>query len=203
MAAVVAEGSAISILLLAARVMLGLVFVAAAIAKIGGREAFESTVRNYLPLRRFGTRCVALVVTSAEACFGGMLLVGVLPVEAAGAIALMLTSFAAVTAVHLLLGRSFDCGCGVSPTGRRIGWRLVAEDALLAAVALAVAIAAPPAVVIYSLGNPALLPVPSTDVAMVVYLLSPFAVIGRYLLPVAIRASSLSRLLVSRPGGHL
>jgi uncharacterized membrane protein YphA (DoxX/SURF4 family) len=131
------------LLALAARILLGLVFLRASVAKLVANDDFRDTVANYeiLPSRLVAP--VARWVPRVELAAAVALLVGIGVRPAAALVAALLGTFAAAISVNLLRGRRIDCGCHSSTVPERIGWELVGRDAVLAATALFVALREP------------------------------------------------------------
>lgn len=125
------------------RFVLGVLFVAAGVAKLGQRRLFASAVRRYRVLPESVVGPVAAGLPWLELGVGGLLIGGIaLPVVAVAA-AGMLVVFAAGMALNLGRGRRIDCGCRGVGVPRRIGWPSVARNLVLAAAAAAVAAASP------------------------------------------------------------
>jgi uncharacterized membrane protein YphA (DoxX/SURF4 family) len=118
---------------LAATLLLGVIFAAAAVAKLRAPDQFEDVVRNYRllpdPLVRPVVHGLPLVELAAAA---GLTLPVTRPLAAA-VLVLLLLAFAAAMAVNLRRGRrDIDCGCHLGLLKQRISWALVARNLLLA-----------------------------------------------------------------------
>lgn len=128
---------------IAFRVVVGSIFVLAAIAKLPRRRAFEAAVASYA----IGPRAVSAVVARAlppfELVCGTLLLLGLATRVAAGLLAAALVVFAVAVAVNLARGRAIDCGCFTGAAPRTIAWGTVARNLALAALAAWVAVAEP------------------------------------------------------------
>ncbi len=145
--------------LLAARWLIAGIFLRSGLAKATRLAAFHSAVTNYQLLPPALVTVVATALPVAEIAAAVLLAVGVMPVVAAGALALLLFVFAAAIAVNLARGRVFDCGCaGSAVAPRRISWGHVVVDIVLAAAAAAIAVA-PPATAELWRGPTSLVPV--------------------------------------------
>lgn len=132
--------------LLAARWFIAGIFLRSGIAKAAGLAEFRSAVANYQLLPPVLVTAVAATLPFAEIAAGALLAAGVLPGLVTVALAGLLAAFAVAIAVNLARGRVFDCGCAGSVAAPRlITWWHVAADLLLAAVATAIAVAAPAA----------------------------------------------------------
>lgn len=185
----------IAFCVLAARVVLGLVFLAAAIAKLSDVRAFTEAVAGYELVPRRLVAPLAGLLPYVEAALGLLVILGVALAGAASALAFLLSAFAGAVAVNLRRGRVIDCGCGPSK-GKKIGWRLLAQDLALVVLAALVAITALPSLALVR-GPTALwvLPSPAVPDAAVVCCVAPFLVIGRFLIPLAIQTAGVIREL--------
>jgi uncharacterized membrane protein YphA (DoxX/SURF4 family) len=123
---------------LALRCALGVIWIAAGLAKIGKPSEFSATVRAYgiVPARLVPAAGRTLPVL--ELLLGLALVAGVLPRAAGLLAASAFVVFAAAMAWNLAHGRRFDCGCGISRE-TTISWRLVGRNVTLAVAALAAA----------------------------------------------------------------
>lgn len=142
-------GPAAASVLLALRLIVGGLFLRAGAAKLADRADFQQAVRNYeiVPLRLVNS--VSAAVPAVEVAAGGLLLLGAATSIAGWTLAALLAGFSAAVAINLSRGRVFDCGCG-GTAPRTISWQQVASNLLLAACAVAVAVAPPPALALYA-----------------------------------------------------
>ncbi|WP_294928975.1 MauE/DoxX family redox-associated membrane protein [uncultured Paracoccus sp.] len=122
------------------RAFLALLFATAAISKLGGLEEFHGVVRNFRLLPEGLARPVAMVLPVVELAVAAGLLVTLLAVPAAIAAAGLLAAFGLAIAINVIRGRTWiDCGCFRNGMKQRISWLVVGRNALLTALALAVA----------------------------------------------------------------
>ncbi len=126
-------------LLIAARLLLGGIFLRAGLSKLSAPDDFGLAVANYGLIPSGLVRSVARGLPVLEIFGGLLLLLGILTGPVAAAMAVLLLVFALAIAVNLAQGRSFDCGCSGS-TNRGISWGIVAKDSLLVGVAVGLAI---------------------------------------------------------------
>jgi uncharacterized membrane protein YphA (DoxX/SURF4 family) len=120
--------------ILIARLALGILFAAAALAKLRRRREFYAAVLAYqlLPPRR--AMNMAVILPWAEAAIALGLVAGF--DLASWAAAGLLLMYALAMAVNLARGRrNIDCGCGDAP--RELSIWLVVRNIILAAAALA------------------------------------------------------------------
>lgn len=125
---------------LAARFLLGLVFLSASVAKLLEPGDFGLAVSRYELVSERRSAQIARWLPRVELATALTLLVGVALPLAAGLAALLLGGFAGAIAVNLLRGRRIDCGCHTSTAPQEIGWRLVTRDVGLALLAVLVAV---------------------------------------------------------------
>jgi uncharacterized membrane protein YphA (DoxX/SURF4 family) len=126
------------------RFLIAFVLLTAAIPKLRNRTDFLDAVENYRLLPQRAVPAVGRWLPWAELVLGIALLIGLFPSLAAAAAAAAFALFAGAVAINLARGREIECGCLGASTPRRITWRLVVADLLLAAAAVAVVLAPPP-----------------------------------------------------------
>lgn len=120
----------------AVAVMIGLLFLMAALAKLRDRSGFQAVLAGYRLVPQGALGVVATLLPLAELAVAAALLAGMRP-ALAGAAALLLL-FAGAVAINLRRGRTrIDCGCGGADGRRPISAGLVGQDLILAALALA------------------------------------------------------------------
>lgn len=136
-------GRLVLLVMVGLRFVLGVLFVAAGVAKVGRRGVFVEAVRGYQMLPPSLVGVVGVGLPWLEVGVGVLLIAGVgLPVVGVVTAGLLVV-FAYGMAVNLWRGRRIDCGCRGAGVGRRISWPLVGRNLVLAAAALAVAVAQP------------------------------------------------------------
>ena len=126
---------------LAIRVLVALVFLAAALGKVRHHLAFQGVVANYRLMPETAVPAFALLLPPVEAAVAAALLFApsFWP-ELSGALLLIL--FAAAMAINIWRGRRhIDCGCFQSALKQTLSWTLVARN-----VGLALLLAVPAAV---------------------------------------------------------
>jgi cytochrome oxidase Cu insertion factor (SCO1/SenC/PrrC family) len=125
--------------LLAARLVLAAVFCASGAAKLFDRTGTRATAAAFgVPAPLTGP--VALALPAAELLVAAALIPASSAALAGWAALALLAVFAAAVAVSLARGRRPDCRCFGQLTAAPIGWRTLARNAVLAAVAAFVAI---------------------------------------------------------------
>lgn len=111
------------------RILLGALFIYAALPKILDPFNFAVAVYNYKMLPGFAVGLVAAALPWLELVIGILLVLGV-RVQASSLICTgMLVVFTLAIFINTLRGIDVDCGC--FSTDRSIGWAAVVEDSLL------------------------------------------------------------------------
>lgn len=124
------------------RAGVGVVFVAAAMAKFAmGGDRLARLIDSYEVLPPRLVRGLALVLPAAELTVGSLLVLGAWTRPAAALAIALLSVFSAAMAVAIRRGRTDGCGCFGRALAQRLRWRLVARNTALAAVAAGVLIA--------------------------------------------------------------
>ncbi len=116
---------------LAARLVLGLVFLASALAKLLYTEAFVQAVQAYEVLPATLVRPVALAFPWLELLIGACLLAGLYTRPAALAAAGLMVLFMGLMGLALLQGKQIDCGCFVGLISETVGPSALIRDAVL------------------------------------------------------------------------
>ena len=121
---------------LAARLILGVVFVAAGTAKltVAGRRSFERALRGFGVGPRLA-RPVAAAVPPFEVVLGSLLLAGLATRAAALAVLALLVVFSAAVGRVLVRGESVDCGCFGAAAARQVGPGTLLRNLVLATLA--------------------------------------------------------------------
>jgi hypothetical protein len=130
-------------MLLITRFAIAGIFIRAGTVKLANLRDFQAAVANYEILPLGLVPAVAVSVPAGEVAAGVLLLLGVAPGIASAVLAALLVCFSAAIGLNLTRGRIFDCGCGGRAVPQLIGWRHVAVNLALAALATCVAIAPP------------------------------------------------------------
>lgn len=130
---------------LAFRFALAGLFVMAAASKLPRRDEFEAVVRRYELLPSALVLPFSRAIPTLELGCGALLAVGLGVAPVSLVLAGVLTVFSGAVAINLLRGREIDCGCFSNAAPRRITWWLVVRNAGLIVMAIATALAAPPA----------------------------------------------------------
>ena len=130
---------------IAIRILIALVFLSAATAKMRNWPIFRGVVANYRLLPQALVGPVTYALPPAEAAIGAMLPTGLFAPWAEAAAAVLLGAFAVAMGINLLRGRrQIDCGCFQGALKQPLRWTLVGRNALLALLLGAVAADAAP-----------------------------------------------------------
>lgn len=124
---------------LAGRLIIGLVFVVAAVPKLRDPASFRSSVAAYKILPEALVTPVARALPPLEVAIGVMLLAGVLIVPVSLLAALVLVGFAGAIYYAVERGSKIGCGCGFRRL-QTVSRALVVRNAALAVAATASAV---------------------------------------------------------------
>lgn len=124
---------------LAGRLVIGLVFLIAAVPKLRDPAAFRSSVAAYKILPEAFVTPVARALPPLEVAIGVMLVTGVLIVPVSVLAAVVLVGFAGAIWYAVERGSKIGCGCGFRRL-QTVSRALVARNAALTVAALAAAV---------------------------------------------------------------
>lgn len=128
-----------NIALLVARLVLAAVFGTAGVAKVFGRDGTRATAAAFgVPARLTGP--VTLALPASELLIAAALIPASSAALAGWAALALLAGFSATVAISLARGRHPDCYCFGQSAAAPIGWRTLARNVALAAVAAFVAV---------------------------------------------------------------
>ncbi len=113
------------------RLFLGGMFIYAAWDKVLNPYGFAVSIRAYKVIPFAMSNVTALSVAWAEIVAGAMLVLGILPRKAAGAIFLLLLVFTVAIASTVVRGMAIDCGCFGAEGGASTSWLLIARNVAL------------------------------------------------------------------------
>ena len=119
------------------RIVLGGLFIWAAVTKLPDMAAFAQDVANYRVIPAALVPIVAAAVVGIELLAGIALVIGVMDRPAAAVLAVLLAAFIALLAQALLRGIDLRCGCFGGD--ERASWWTVVRDLVMLAAAVAVA----------------------------------------------------------------
>ena len=110
------------------RLFLGGMFVYAAWDKVLEPSSFAMAVRGYKLIPFSLSNLFALCVSWTELVAGVMLILGIFPRKAAGAIAILLVMFIVAITTTLVRGMVVDCGCFGKDGGSSTSWLLIVRN---------------------------------------------------------------------------
>lgn len=123
------------LLVVLARIVVGAIFIFAAVPKIADPHAFAVAISNYHLVPDAFARGAGAALPPLELLMGVALITGLHARGAAVLAAGMLVVFAVALTRAMLLDINVDCGCFGSAARSEIGWGSVARNAGLTALA--------------------------------------------------------------------
>jgi uncharacterized membrane protein YphA (DoxX/SURF4 family) len=125
---------------LAARWLLGMVFVYASYHKILSPAYFAKVIYGYHLFPDFSINILAIVLPFLELSAGLALILGIYPRSAALILNVLLLAFMVALSINLMRGLEFDCGCfSFDEAGAaHSAWHMLARDAILFALGVQV-----------------------------------------------------------------
>ena len=124
--------------LLTLRILLGVVFIYAAISKASDPEGFARAIANYKLLPIFLINILALILPWIELCAGVLIVFGFLVKENSMILGGLLAVFVIAILISLARGLNIDCGCFGTVGGTKVGIQKILENIglLLSAIIL-------------------------------------------------------------------
>ncbi len=114
--------------MLLSRVVLGTVFIVAAIDKIANPDFFAESIVAYKLLPYAIVNMFALIVPWAELLCGVFLIGGVFMRSSSLLLSLLLVMFLLAIMTAILRGLEIDCGCFGAAHATPVGWGKILED---------------------------------------------------------------------------
>jgi len=111
-----------------AQVVIGLVFVAAALPKIGDPQSFSTAVHNFRMLPLFIENLVAVTLPWIELVAGMALVLGLRARAGGLLICLLMVVFTVAVGIGLARGLNVECGCFGTADGSRVGAQKLFEN---------------------------------------------------------------------------
>ncbi|MFM2133172.1 MAG: hypothetical protein RL156_453 [Bacteroidota bacterium] len=119
-------------LTVAARLIVGLVFVSYGIDKIITPKDFAHSILNYQILPPSTVNIMALILPWVEVVAGALLIVGIRIRASAFLCGLLLVTFVAAISTAMLRGLEINCGC--SANSEPVGFKKIIEDVVFLAL---------------------------------------------------------------------
>ncbi len=117
-------------LVIAARLVLGGLFLYAGLAKIFKPYNFAAAVQAYQLLPPALVAVTAVFIPWMEAVAAGALIIGWKPRSAVLVLSALMIVFLAAIVITMARGLDIDCGCGLL-VDRPVGWQALLEDGIL------------------------------------------------------------------------
>jgi len=111
-----------------AQLVVGVLFLAAALAKIGDPASLAREVHNFRIVPFWSEHLVAITLPWVELVAGLALVLGVRARAGAWLAGALLVGFTAGVALAMARGLNFECGCFGTAAGTRIGWSKLGEN---------------------------------------------------------------------------
>ena len=118
------------------QVLIGLVFAAAALGKLGDLDSFAKQIHNFRLVPVAIENLVAIFLPWVELLAALALILGVRARAGALLTAAMMAVFTVAVSQAVLRGLDFECGCFGTADGSRIGVLKLAENLVMLAVAV-------------------------------------------------------------------
>jgi putative oxidoreductase len=114
--------------LLAIRIVLGTIFVFAAVSKAAEPELFARSIANYKLLPIFLVNIFAIILPWIELCAGLLLIFGVSVKENSVILSGLLSVFIIAIIISLIRGLDIECGCFGTVDGAKVGVQKILEN---------------------------------------------------------------------------
>jgi len=114
--------------LLLCRIILGIVFIFAAVSKADEPEGFAQSISNYKLLPLFLINFFAIILPWIELCAGLLLIFGISVKENSAILTSLLVIFIIAIVISLARGLNIDCGCFGTVEGTKVGAQKVLEN---------------------------------------------------------------------------
>ena len=114
--------------LFAIRILLGIVFIYAAISKTSEPEAFARSIENYKLIPMFLINILAITLPWIELCAGLLLIFGISVKENSFILSGLLAIFIIAITISLARGLNIDCGCFGTVGGAKVGIQKLLEN---------------------------------------------------------------------------
>lgn len=118
------------------QVLIGLVFVAAALAKLGDLHAFAEQVQNFRLLPLVLANRVAMTLPWVELIAGLAMIFGVRARSGAVVGATLMATFTVAVIAAMARGLDFECGCFGTADATRVGLLKVGQNVAMLVLAL-------------------------------------------------------------------
>lgn len=117
-----------------ARLFIGLVFLAAALAKIGDLATFASQIHNFRLAPIWAEHLVAMTLPWIELVAGLCLVLGIRPRGGAVVVTVLMAVFTLAVGQALARNLDIECGCFGTADASQVGWTKLIQNVGLLAV---------------------------------------------------------------------
>jgi uncharacterized membrane protein YphA (DoxX/SURF4 family) len=114
--------------LLACRIILGIVFIFAAITKAYEPDGFAQSIANYKLIPFSLVNFLAIILPWIELSAGLLLIFGISVKENSAILSVLLFVFIIAIAISLVRGLDIDCGCFGTVDGTKVGVQKILEN---------------------------------------------------------------------------
>jgi uncharacterized membrane protein YphA (DoxX/SURF4 family) len=118
-------------LILTCRIVMGAVFVYAAMSKIGDVATFSQQIHNYRMVPIWSENLIAMTLPWIEMFAGLSMLLGIRPRGGSTIVTLLMAVFVVAVIVALFTGLDIDCGCFGTAGATRVGLAKLAENLVM------------------------------------------------------------------------
>jgi len=118
-----------------AQLLLGLLFLVAALAKIVDTASLARQVHNFHLAPFWSEHLVAMTLPWIELMAGLALVLGIRPRAGAWVVGVLLLGFTLGVALAMARGLNFECGCFGTADATHVGWTKLAENLGMLALA--------------------------------------------------------------------
>ena len=123
------------IMKVSSRIILGIVFLFFAIAKIANPEQFAKEISNYQLFPDFSINLIAIILPWIELCLGFLLLAGLKVRASAIFTGLLMFGFILAVAAAMAKGLNISCGCS-GANSPKVGIAKILENSALLVLAI-------------------------------------------------------------------
>ncbi len=120
----------------ACQIVIGVIFVIAALAKLSDLEALSTQVHNFRLVPLWGENLVAMMLPWVELTAALFLILGFRARAGAFVLAALLAAFTVGVGIAVARGLDFECGCFGTGDHTRVGAVKIAENLAMLAVAI-------------------------------------------------------------------
>ena len=117
-----------NILLLSIRLVLGFIFIFAAVTKVADPVGFSQSIYNYKLMPDFFINFLAVAIPWIELVAGILLVFGITVKENSVILSGLLVVFIIAVAISLARGLDIDCGCFGTVDGSKVGIMKILEN---------------------------------------------------------------------------